>query len=190
MTEQKRGIPLTGIHIDTVERSITFQSDQSATKLTLTPDGIRYELLAVSPAITKRSEANMTEMSIPVTERMKVYVEEGKLGNRGRRETPPVFPAEGEIPLGAKLRARRWYQVITLKDIAQLAGDYKPNTISQIEIGRESPSLFLLERLSNVLGFDSVDELVNAPRAQVLEWAEIGGQRMSEARRRRGDVKD
>src|SRR3712207_8470382 len=40
----------------------------------------------------------------------------------GKHERPPLIPATGEIPLGAKIRARRWYLGRTLDDVSQALG--------------------------------------------------------------------
>src|SRR5687767_13614665 len=91
----------------------------------------------------------------------------------GRREQIPVVPPEGEIPLGLKIRARRWAQGLGLSEMARLVDNYDRSHLSHIETGKANPSDELLLRIATVLDI-SAEGLREASREQVVEWLDHG----------------
>jgi transcriptional regulator with XRE-family HTH domain len=87
----------------------------------------------------------------------------------GRRESVPVIPPVGGIPIGLKIRARRWYQGMALNDLAKAVGNYDRSHISHIEMGRDNPSEGLLRKIAAVLEIEA-DALKDASREQIEEW--------------------
>ncbi len=102
----------------------------------------------------------------------------------GRRETEPTIPSEGEIPLGTRIRSRRWFLGIYMEDFAKDLGNYRPSHISQIEGNKYSPSEELFDKITKLLQI-SDEELVFSPREQVMEWLEIGRQKARRGRHQR-----
>lgn len=92
------------------------------------------------------------------------------MGNQGRREIEPVIPLEGEVPLGTKIRVLRRARGLSITQLAQNAGDYRPHTISQVENNGQLPGADLLNSISRILGLESGQDILLAPREQVLEW--------------------
>ena len=90
-----------------------------------------------------------------------------------RREQRPTIPAEGEIPLGSRIRARRWLLGWPLAAFAQAVGDYDASHISHVELGRANPSDELLTGIATVLDI-SIEELERIPREELLSWLEQG----------------
>lgn len=91
----------------------------------------------------------------------------------GDRERTPILPPEGEVPLGTRIRARRWFTGIWLTDMAARVGGYTPAHISQIETGNVRPSPELLKAICRELRI-SEQELRAAPRGAVQAWIEQG----------------
>lgn len=89
------------------------------------------------------------------------------------REKEPIIPETGEIPLGFRIRARRWFVGISPREMAQVVGNYHPGHIANIERGRDKPSESLLGEISRVLEI-SVDELKSAPKEEVESWVQLG----------------
>lgn len=97
---------LTAIHVDLVGRSITFEAGrEAATKLTLTPEGITYELIAASgPAITERSverlqgaaEGKEREPIATLTGRLKTQPKEGRADRNGKPTSWAKFAVHEE----------------------------------------------------------------------------------------------
>lgn len=85
MPKEQEGIPLTAIHIDLKDRSITFEAeDQMATRLTFFPEGIFYQLLG-SRSITQRSvDKLITQSAEP-------------LPPSGSREKEPTVTVTGRL---------------------------------------------------------------------------------------------
>lgn len=90
-----------------------------------------------------------------------------------RREKRPTIPSEGEIPLGSRLRARRWLLGLSLPAFAQAVGGYDASHISHVELGRATPSDELLADMAAVLDI-SIEELERVPREELLGWLEHG----------------
>lgn len=90
-----------------------------------------------------------------------------------RREQRPTIPAEGEIPLGSRIRARRWLLGWPLPAFAQAVGDYDASHISHVELGRANASDELLAGIAAVLDI-SIEELEQVPREELLGWLEHG----------------
>lgn len=126
-TEQEQDpVLLRAIHIDLQQRSITLEAEgQSATRLTLTPQGIHYQLLG-SSSITERaveqltapahddvsqgredllpSDANMAPLknpSVVLSGRLKTQPKEGKADSQGHPTAWARFAAHEEE--GARL---------------------------------------------------------------------------------------
>lgn len=91
----------------------------------------------------------------------------------GRREQPPNIPPRGEIPLGVKIRARRWSQGLSLSQLAQAVGNYDRSYLSHAETGKAQPSQELVEQIATALHLD-VNELRTASRGEVLQWLSTG----------------
>lgn len=86
------------------------------------------------------------------------------------REKPLIIPEEGQvISLGTRIRALRHYRGFSTPGLAK-AVDIGRSTISSVENGLTKPSPHLLDRIVDVLN-TTVDELRDAPREQILEWA-------------------
>ena len=98
------------------------------------------------------------------------------------RENIPMLPPEGEeIPLGLRLRARRFHLGISRADMAERVGGYSPSHISQIEVSGINPSAELLAALCRELEI-TLGELIETPRKEVARWLDAG--RVRKGRRR------
>ncbi len=95
---------LKSVHLDLHERSLTFTADdETATRLTLTPEGVLYELLDRSP-ITGRSvekvlspaETREKQPVVTIAGRLKTQPKEGRPDGRGNPTSWAVFAAHEE----------------------------------------------------------------------------------------------
>ncbi len=93
------------------------------------------------------------------------------MGRRGRPEPPVVIPADGEIPLGTKIRVRRQQLGLSIAQLGRLIGGYDRSHLSHVEIGRVQPSDALLKKIAQALHIEP-RELRQASREQVLGWHE------------------
>ncbi len=98
---------------------------------------------------------------------------------RGRQEPPVVLPADGEIPFGTKIRARRQQLGLSITDMGRLIGQYDRSHLSQVEVGRVQPNDALVQKIATALNIDP-SELRQASREQVLGWCEDAFERTSE----------
>ena len=100
----------------------------------------------------------------------------------GGREKTPILPPEGEeIPLGVRLRARRWFLGIWIENLAEDVGGYSPSRITQIENLNIRPSEELLDTLCSKLAIRKED-LLSAPRNVIDYWIEVGKNRTRKGR--------
>lgn len=91
----------------------------------------------------------------------------------GAREKLPKLPPDTEeIPLGDRIRARRWYMKIWLEDLAERV-DYTASHLGQIERGQHNPSDELFEAICRELEITE-QELRSAPREQIQSWIDQG----------------
>ena len=90
-----------------------------------------------------------------------------------RREKRPSIPTEGEIPLGSRIRARRWLLGWPLPVFAQAVGNYDASHISHVELGRANPSDELLAGIATVLDI-TIEELERVPHEELISWLEHG----------------
>lgn len=87
----------------------------------------------------------------------------------GRWEAEPIIPSEGPIPLGARIRARRWVLGFTRDDLAEAVG-CTPNYISVLESGTKNPAPVILERISSSLRFQTSEGLLAATQEEIIGW--------------------
>lgn len=102
----------------------------------------------------------------------------------GNREREPAIPEEGEIPLGTRIRARRWYQGIFLEDFAKQLGDYSLSYISGIENNKVEFTEDFFDKVTEVLQI-SDEDLAFSPREQIMEWLEIGRKKARRGRHKK-----
>ncbi len=98
---------------------------------------------------------------------------------RGRQEPPVVLPADGEIPLGTKIRARRQQLGLSISDMGRLIGQYDRSHLSHVEVGRVQPNDALVQKIAKALNIDPT-ELRQASREQVLSWCGDAFERASD----------
>lgn len=72
------------------------------------------------------------------------------LPKRGRRERRPEIPTEGEMPVGMKIRARRWARGLTARELADASG-YSRTHVSHVEVGSANADEEFLNAISPVL---------------------------------------
>ncbi|MDP9358517.1 MAG: helix-turn-helix domain-containing protein [Chloroflexota bacterium] len=82
-----------------------------------------------------------------------------------------VIPADGEIPLGTKIRVRRQLLGLSIAELGRLIGGYDRSHLSHVEVGRVQPNDALLKKIGQVLHIEPW-ELRQASREQVLGWRE------------------
>lgn len=91
----------------------------------------------------------------------------------GRREKYPIIPEEGEIPLGSKIRALRWYRNMPITVLAKVAGGVDDSFIGNIELGKEKLPPERLPMIAVALQ-TTPEELQSATRDEVLQWLKMG----------------